>query len=117
MVRKNGEWIASTGKDIYRQSLKRLVDNYLRVNNSMLEEGDTVDIEIDINNIDKTIDDNQNDFDDINEYLNEYSIQENENSNSNVKMDEYVLNLNRITRMMEDKNVIKVSRHMNILLK
>ena len=32
-------------------------------------------------------------------------------------MDEYVNNLNRITRMMEDKNVEKVSRHMNMLLK
>jgi hypothetical protein len=51
------------------------------------------------------------------EYLSEYSTIENETTTKNVKMDEYVHNLNRITRMMEDKNVDKVSRHMNILLK
>ena len=131
MVRKNGEWIASTGKDIYRQSLKRLIDNYLRVNNSMLDEN-VDDFNTDFttycqysndvlsHNTDIQIDDiymNTDDAADIDEYLNEYSIIENENTNNNSKMDEYVNNLNRITRMMEDKNVEKVSRHMNMLLK
>ena len=32
-------------------------------------------------------------------------------------MDEYVDNLNRITKMMEEKNVERVRKHMNILLK
>ena len=129
IVRKNGEWIASTGKDIYRQSLKRLVDNYLRINNSMLEECDIEknntykkdDIADDI--LDDRSDDTSNnditdnDFNDINEYLNEYTIDENQNTSNNIKMDEYVHNLNRITQMMDDKNVNKLRRQMNILLK
>ena len=121
MVRKNGEWIASTGREIYRQSLKRLIDNYLRINNSMLEESEgkiIVDMDTTGDNIINEVENyRDNDSVDIHEYLSEYSTIENETTTKNVKIDEYVHNLNRITRMMEDKNVDKVSRHMNILLK
>ena len=137
VVRKNGEWIASTGKDIYRQSLRRIVDNYLRVNNSMIDEseGRLHDIHnmnsmnrmnsihtIDIKNIERQ---NSNEYDedneynddddvDIQEYLNHYDTSIADNT---IKMDEYVDNLNRITKMMEEKNVERVRKHMNILLK
>ena len=132
MVRKNGEWIASTGHDIYRESLRRLIDNYLRVNNTMLEESEgnyrhtqtteTPDVEesSEIKNICETkiyLGEEEQNAADIEDYLNEYSVIENENSSTNAKIDEYVHNLNRITRMMEEKNVDRVRRHMNILLK
>jgi len=117
VVRKNGEWIASTGKDIYRQSLKRIVDNYLRVNNSMIDENEDINRD-NTNNIDSDSTEynyeyNDEDYIDIKEYLNHYEAA----NNTNEKMDEYIDNLNRITRMMEDKNVERVRKHMNILLK
>ena len=144
MVRKNGEWIASTGRDIYRESLRRLIYNYLKVNNNMLEENEATKDNINMssssttttttittssinalkeiyeyekNNQEIFLDEEQQNAADIEDYLNEYSITENENSCSNEKMDEYVNNLNRITRMMEEKNVDRVRKHMNILLK
>jgi len=146
MVRKNGEWIASTGRDIYRESLRRLIDNYLKVNNNMLEESEATKDNISVSssstststtttittssinalkeiyeyekkNQEIFLDEEQQNAADIEDYLNEYSITENENSCSNEKMDEYVNNLNRITRMMEEKNVDRVRKHMNILLK
>jgi hypothetical protein len=60
---------------------------------------------------------NEEDAEDIHDYLKEYNTLNNEDITNNSKMDEYVYNLNRITRLMEQKNVDKVSRHMNILLK
>ena len=115
VVRKNGEWIASTGSDIYKQSLKHLIDNYLIANNNMLDENqdnknneDDIEIKTDI-----IYDDNN----DIHEYINTYSSVDNMNTSNNTKIDEYINNLNRITRMMESKNIDKVSKHMNILLK
>ena len=123
MIRKNGEWIASTGKDIYRQSLKRIVDNYLRVNNSMIDESEgriqcDTTYYIDNNQIDTIEYNNEYDEDDVDikQYLSEYETSVID-TNTNEKMDEYVDNLNRITRMMEDKNVERVRKHMNILLK
>jgi hypothetical protein len=135
MIRKNGEWIASTGKDIYRQSLKYVTDNYLKINNTMLEEFELSCMNDndnnDTNNINNKNDNNkiynydiktskycnEEDAEDIHDYLKEYNTLNNEDITNNSKMDEYVHNLNRITRLMEQKNVDKVSRHMNILLK
>lgn len=111
VVRKNGEWIASTGKDIYRQSLKKLANHYLRVNNCMLDSNcyDSDDDKSDISKDEYTTD--------IEEYINTYSESDNIDSNNNEKIDEYMSNLNRITHMMDTRNVHKVSKHMNILLK
>ena len=111
VVRKNGEWIASTGKDIYRQSLKKLANHYLRVNNCMLDSNcyDSDDEKSDISKDEYTTD--------IEEYINTYSENDNIDSNNNEKIDEYMSNLNRITHMMDTRNVHKVSKHMNILLK
>ena len=125
VVRKNGEWIASTGKDIYRQSLKRIVDNYLRVNNSMIDDNEDRNRDNIITNhiysncndrdsIDEDYKEYNDEYIDIQEYLNHYEA---ENNSTNEKMDEYVDNLNRITKMMEEKNVERVRKHMNILLK
>jgi len=118
VVRKNGEWIASTGSDIYKQSLKHLIDNYLIVNNNMLDENqdnknNEYDIKLELKKTDIIYDDNN----DIHEYINTYSSIDNMNTSNNTKIDEYMNNLNRITRMMESKNIDKVSKHMNILLK
>jgi DNA-directed RNA polymerase subunit RPC12/RpoP len=121
VVRKNGEWIATTGTDIYRQSLKKLADHYLRVNNCMLDsncyytEDSNTDLHIDF--YDENNEDSDNDTKDIEEYINTYSESDNIQSSNNAKIDEYMNNLNRITRMMENKNVERVSKHMNILLK
>jgi len=145
MIRKNGEWIASTGKDIYRQSLRYVTDNYLKINNTMLEEFElsrindthntnnntttnytTNSTNTNYNNNDNKIYNydvktskicNEEDAEDIHDYLKEYNTLNNEDITNNSKIDEYVYNLNRITRLMEQKNVDKVSRHMNILLK
>ena len=128
VVRKNGEWTATTGVDIYRESLKCLVDNYLIVNNNMLEENNIYDDMIDIKDDNNTIIKNYKyidssdkdavaDAEDIEEYINTYSDTDNIITSNNSKIDEYIYNLNRITRMMETKNIDKVSKHMNILLK
>jgi hypothetical protein len=119
VVRKNGEWIASTGKDIYRQSLKKLANHYLRVNNCMLDSNcyDNSDHDDDDHDDDKSDISKDEYTTDIEEYINTYSESDNIDSNNNEKIDEYMSNLNRITHMMDTRNVHKVSKHMNILLK